>query len=183
MFIYNLKLNSSKISKIIIAIIILIVLILCFLVGFKLYNASIDSGSECEIIQKEEFTNITVKNYTNILKMVHDDVDTYVGQKIKFSGFVYRVYDIDNNQFVLARNMIISSDLQTVIVGFLCNYDEALKFPDNTWVEIEGKIVKDQYHNSDIPVLQIINIKQIEKPADEYVYPPDDNYIPTSTII
>lgn len=58
------------------------------------------------------------KNYTNVLKSVHDDISTYVGQKVSFSGYVYRVYDFQDDQFVLARDMVVSSDFQTVIVRF-----------------------------------------------------------------
>ena len=31
------------------------------------------------------------------------------------------MYDFNNEQFVLARDMIVSSDFQTVVVGFLCH--------------------------------------------------------------
>lgn len=113
------------------------------------------------------------------METVHNDIDTYVGQKIKFSGFVYRVYDLTNEQFVLGRHMIISSDFQTVIVGFLCHYKDASNFADSDWIEIEGTITKGSYHG-DMPIIEITSIKQIDRPNDEYVYPPNENYIPTS---
>lgn len=181
MFVYNFKLNSSFVFKFIVFVIIIVVLSLCGLVAYKLYNASIESG--CEKGSNNECFELTNKNYSNILQMVHDNVDTYVGQKIKYSGYVYRVYDLQNNQFVLARNMIISSDFQYVIVGFLCQCDDAIRYADNTWVELEGEIVKGCYHGLDIPILEIKNIKQIDKPSDEFVYPPDNSYIPTAEIL
>ena len=152
---------------------------MCGLIGYKLYNASIKVNDD---IKQNEISELTNKNYSTILKTVHENIDTYVGQKIKFSGFVYRVYDLDKEQFVLARNMIISSDFQTVVVGFLCHYKDAINFKDNTWVEIEGTITKGTYHE-DMPILEITSIKKIDKPNDEYVYPPDEDYIPTSVII
>ena len=78
--------------------------------------------------------------------------------------------------------MIISSDFQSVIVGFLCHYADAISLPDNTWVEIEGTITKGSYHG-DMPILEINSLKEIDKPNNEYVYPPDENFIPTSNII
>jgi len=125
---------------------------------------------------------LTNRNYSTVLETVHNDIDTYVGQKIKFSGFVYRVYDLTKEQFVLGRHMIISSDFQTVVVGFLCHYKDAINFPDSCWVEIEGSITKGEYHG-DMPIIEITSIKQIDKPNDEYVYPPDENYIPTSAVL
>ena len=78
--------------------------------------------------------------------------------------------------------MIISSDFQSVIVGFLCESEESKNFEDNTWVEITGKIVKGDYHG-DMPIVKITKINTINKPNDEYVYPPDESYIPTSGIV
>jgi uncharacterized membrane protein YcgQ (UPF0703/DUF1980 family) len=46
---------------------------------------------------------------------------------------------------------------------------------------LHGKIVKGNYHG-EIPVIQVTKIETIEKPSDEYVYPPDDYYIPTSAL-
>ena len=88
MFIYNFKLNGRKLFKFIFAIIIVIVLVLCGIVSYKLYNANIrvDDG-----IKQNDVVELTNENYSTILKTVHDDIDTYIGQKIKFTGFVYRV--------------------------------------------------------------------------------------------
>ena len=179
MFIYNIKLSGTKMFKFVFIIIIAFVIFLCGVVGYKLYKASITVNDDISCSGIPKLTN---KNYSSILKTVHENVDTYVGQKIKFSGFVYRVYDLDKEQFVLGRNMIISSDFQTVVVGFLCHYKDAETLRDNAWVEIEATITKGTYHG-DMPILEINSLKQIEKPNDEYVYPPDEDYIPTSLIL
>jgi len=179
MFIYNVKLNGTTIFKFIFVIIIIFVIVLCGIVGYKIYSASIKVNDD---ISHNEVSELTNKNYSTILKAVHENIDNYVGQKIKFSGFVYRVYDLDKEQFVLGRNMIISSDFQTVVVGFLSHCKDSINFKDNTWVEIEGTITKGTYHG-DMPILEITSIKEIEKPNDEYVYPPDENYIPTYAIL
>lgn len=180
MFVYNLKLNGSTLFKILLSIIILIVICLCGVVAYRIYMASTNSLNDD--IKSNGITELTNQNYATILQAVHDDVDSYVGQKIKFSGFVYRVYDLSQEQFVLGRNMIISSDFQSVVVGFLCHYKKAIAFADSVWVELEGTITKGSYHGSDMPILEVTSIKEIEKPNDEYVYPPDENYIPTSAI-
>ena len=118
----------------------------------------------------------------NILHF-HENLNEYVGIKIKFSGYVYRLIDFDENQFVLARDMIINEDgTQYVVVGFLCEYNKAKEFSDNSWVEITGEIIKGDYHG-DMPIIKITEIKNTNKPNDELVYPPDDSYIPTSDII
>ena len=89
---------------------------------------------------------------------------------------------MQDNQFVLARNMIINSNSQSVVVGFLCECDSAKDFANDTWVEITGEIVKGSYHG-DMPIVRITDIKAVDTPKEEYVYPPDDSYIPTSVVL
>ena len=78
--------------------------------------------------------------------------------------------------------MLINSDSQSVVVGFLCSYDKAKDLKNGTWVNISGKIIKGYYHD-EIPVIDINTIKETSKPEEEYVYPPDTSYIPTSIIL
>lgn len=179
MFIYNFKINNRVIYRIILIAIILFVLILCGIVSYKIYSSSIRVNDN---LPNKDYIEITNENYATILKTVHDNIDEYIGQKIKYSGFVYRVYDLNRTQFVLGRNMLISSDYKTVVIGFLCNYNEANKLKDYAWVEIEGTIFKGIYHG-DMPILEIYSLKEIQKPNNEYVYPPNEDYIPTSKIL
>lgn len=181
MFIYNLKVSGSKIFKFFAVTVSIIVVILFILSIYKIiFGAKNDSTYADYMISA--VSPIDPKNYTNILKAVHEDMDSYVGTKFRFSGFVYRAIDFKENQFVLARNMVISSDYQTLIVGFLCESEKIINIKDNTWIEITGTIQKGEYHG-DIPVIKVTNLKETEKPIDEYVYPPDDTYIPTSGVI
>ena len=181
MFVCNFKLNKSSISKIFLFIMFAIVITILGFTIYRLCNFEILDTVKDEI----NYNNIqvlTASNYTNVLKEVHDNLDKYVGQKIAFTGYIYRVYDLKQSEFVLARNMVISSDYQTLVVGFLCNYENALNYSDNTWVTITGKITKGDYHG-EIPVIQIEKIEKCDKPNDEYVYPPDDSFVPTSAIL
>lgn len=180
MFVCNFKLNKNIISKIFLITICLIVLILLILSVYKIfYNGSILKIND--ELPNSNVINIDSNNYTNVLKSVHDNLDTYINKQISFTGYVYRVYDFDDTQFVLARDMVISSDMQTLVVGFLCKYKNASNFTDGTWVNITGTIKKGDYHG-DIPIIEINEMKKCEKPNSFYVYPPDDTFIPTSAI-
>ena len=183
MFIYNLKVNGGVALKIIIVILSIFML---GVFGFSVYKIFFTSGKFVinDKIKRQDITEIQTENYTNILKAVHDDPDSYIGMKVNFTGYIYRVIDFKNNQFVIARDMFINeSKTQSVVVGFLCECDNAKDFADNSWVKITGTIVKGDYHG-DMPIVKIIDIKSVEKPSsDEYVYPPDDSYIPTAGIL
>ena len=176
MFIYNLKINGSKTFKIIFTFLTLILIFILVLVTYKIFYGAKNNSNISSM--ENDILHIKAKNYTNILKTVHDNIDDYIDMKLNFTGYIYRLGDFKDNQFVLARNMIISSDFNYVIVGFLCEYDNIKNFKDFTWVNVTGYITKGDY-NGDMPILKITDIKLVDKPNDEFVYPPDDNCIPT----
>lgn len=180
MFVYNLKLNGNVIFRTIIISIIILSLIILSISIYNFYykskfilNDNLPSNSIAKIESHE---------YTNILKQVYDNIDTYVGQSINFTGYVYKIYDLKDSEFILARDMLINSDSQSVVVGFLCSYDKAKDLKEGTWVNITGQIIKGYYHN-EIPVIDVNKIQEATKPEEEYVYPPSDTYIPTSVIL
>lgn len=191
MFICNFKLNGSKFAKIcFICILLTVLLIFCFsiysiFVSKKNNDLEIDeevlnNGTACQ--KKDGVLEIEPKNYTNVLQAVHNDVNSYVGCKLHFSGYVYKLLDFESNQFVLARDMLVSEDKsQTLVVGFLCSYVNAMDFEEGTWVDLTGTITKEDFHG-EIPVIQVESINRIDKPEDSYVYPPDRTYIPTSFV-
>lgn len=179
MFIFNFKINGSKVFKIFFTFVVILLIFVMLFVVFRVFKGSNNNTSfQVKDSTQDDICEIQPSNYTNILKSVHENIDDYVGMKIKFSGYVYRVLDLNDNQFVLARNMIISSNYQSVVVGFLCSLEGAEQYNDGTWVEVTGEIVKGNYHG-DMPILKITNITTINPPNEEFVYPPDDSYIPT----
>lgn len=183
MFVYNFKLNRTNIFKCILVIAIIVFVILFGIAVYRIVSASLNDNFKVDdTILKGEVATLTAENYTDVLKMVHNDLDTYIGQKIKFTGYVYRAPDFTENEFVLARNMLINNNSQTLIVGFLCNCEQIKTYEDNTWIEIVGEITKGNYHG-EIPVIKITQITKTQKPDDEFVYPPDDTYIPTSVVL
>lgn len=180
MFVCNMKLNSKVFFKIIFVILCCVILIMCGIGVYKVFfreNVKINDN-----INEKGINVISSSNFTNVLKTVHSNLDEYVGTRIKFTGFVYRLYDFSPEQFVLAREMIVSTDYQAVVVGFLCHLNGAEKYKDGCWIEIEGTITKGDYHG-EIPVIEIESIHETQIPNEEYVYPPDESYVATSKIL
>lgn len=179
MFVYNVKFNGKALVKLLFVIVAIAVTIYFVVSAWKIYNNSFKVKDE---IAEPDIMQLTSENYTNVLKSVHDDIDSYVGKKICFTGYVYRLLDFKETEFVLARDMVVSSDMQTLVVGFLCDYKNAKDFENDSWVEIIGEITQGSYHG-EMPIIQVKEIKQIEKPkSDLYANPPTDTYIPTSAI-
>lgn len=178
MFIFNIKINSKNIVKT--AFIIMSIIITIFFI-ISIYKILSESFRVQDEISTPEVSVIEASNYTNILKSVYENLDDYVGQTICFKGYIYRNSDFKENEFVLARDMTTSRENETLVVGFLCNYNDSKNFVDGTWVEITGTIEKGNYHG-EIPVLKIIKILATDEPEDALVCPPDDTYVPTAVI-
>ena len=181
MFVFNLKFTKTNFFKIIFTLLVIIMIIILCIVMYKIFTGANNEFTVSDNIDENQIMQIEPKNYTNILKTVHENIDDYVGKKIKFTGYVYRISDLKDNQFVLARNMIVTSDFQFLVVGFLCEANNAKDFQNDMWVDITGEITKGDYHG-DMPIIKITDIKYTNKPAEENVYPPDESYIPTSSI-
>lgn len=180
MFIYNFKINGGLALKVIIVLLSIFMLVVF---GFSIYKIFFTSGKFVvnDKIKPKEITEIQTENYTNILKAVHDDPDSYIGMKIGFTGYIYRVIDFNDDQFVIARDMFIDENKnQSVVVGFLCECDEVDEFSDGTWVNIIGTIELGKYHNEQIPFIKVTDIKETEEPQDSNVFPPSNDYVPTS---
>lgn len=184
MFIFNIKLSKTKFFKVILAFMTIICISITCIGIYKIYTKS--KNSEYEIskgncMPSNEIAYLTDENYTNILKEVHENLDTYIGQKICYTGYVYRVPDIQPNQFILARDMQVGNSNHTVIVGFLCSSDVANNFDTYSWITVTGEIEKSYYYG-DIPCIKITEITPATKPENCIIPEPNDNFIQTSSI-
>lgn len=182
MFIFNVKVKGSLLLKFLIIFLSIIMLIIF---AITIYRIFVKDGNffVSDSILKKDITEIDSSNYTNILQAVHDNTDSYVGMKIKFTGYVYRVLDFNDNEFVLARDMLINKEnTQAVVVGFLCTYKDAEDFEDGTWVNVTGTIKKGKYHNQEIPIIEIKSLEETDEPEEEFVLPPNNSYVPTSAM-
>lgn len=183
MFIYNLKINGGIALKLIIVVLSVFMLIVF---GISVYRIFFTSGkfSVDDRLAANEITEIQPENYTNILQAVHDDLDSYVGMKIKFTGYVYRLIDFKENQFVLARDMFINENqTQSVVVGFLSKYKNGQDLNDGDWIEVTGVIEKGKYHNKEIPIIKVTELQHTSEPESHFVMPPSDTYIPTNGLL
>ena len=178
MFIYNFSLHNNRILKFLLYIIVSVLI-----VGILFFTFShIKNCKKVYVTDSnnyEEILEIKSANFTNFLKDSHDNINSYVGKNFKCIGFVHRLYDFKNNQFVLAREMftgpISGGSAEVVVVGIMCESDKISSYSDKTWIEIEGTIEKGFYH-TDIPVVKVTNITPTTCPNPPFVNPPDGGY-------
>lgn len=183
MFIYNVKINGGAALKLLIIVLSIFMLIVFGISVYRIFFLSGDFRVKDRSIANE-ITKIEPENYANILEAVHNDIDSYVGMKIKFTGYVYRLIDFEEDEFVLARDMFINKEnIQSVVIGFFSKYKNANNLKSGEWIEVIGRIEKGKYHKKEIPVIKIIQLKQVSEPENSFVIPPNDTYIPTSGLL
>ena len=183
MFIYNIKINGGIALKAIIVILSVFMLVVFGISVFKIFFTS-GKFEVNDKIKIKEITEINSDNYANILQAVHDDLDSYIGMKIKITGYIYRLIDFEENQFVIARDMYINKEkTQSVVVGFLTQYKNAKNFKNGEWVELIGVIEKGKYHNEEIPIIRVTELESVDVPKNSFVNLPSDTYIPTSGLL
>lgn len=87
MVIFNIKLNKKSIFKTVIAIMLAVCITLCIVGAYMLFVNNNENELE-EIgncLPESQIAEISPENYTNILQAVHENIDTYIGQKISFT--------------------------------------------------------------------------------------------------
>lgn len=166
---------------VIVCIIIFIIAAYNLFLGMKNYDSE-NFNVQDSYFEDGKIFDIPANQYTNVLKEVHDNIDDYIGKEISFVGYVYKIDYLGKNQFVLARNMIINSASQSVVVGFLSEYEKINEIENLCWVKIHGTITKGNLAG-EIPVIQITSLQKTDRPRDEFVYPPDDTYVQTSSTL
>lgn len=114
--------------------------------------------------------NVSDKNYVDDLDEISNNIDKYVGKTIKVKGFIYRKQDLSSNQFILSRLYMYCCVADTQLIGYLTNYDKVDTLGDDTWYEVTAKIEKAKVDGDTVPQLNIVNINQIDKPGEQYVY-------------
>jgi uncharacterized membrane protein YcgQ (UPF0703/DUF1980 family) len=85
----------------------------------------------------------------------NENIDSYVGTKVKITGYIYRLIDFSDNQFVIARDMRFNNNSNSLVIGFLCESKDAHKYSDGTWVDVLGIIKKGKF-NDDLAILNVI---------------------------
>lgn len=116
MLLYNLKINENRLFKFLFIVLLIFILIIF---SFSIYNIFFRETNNIkksdiftinDAIKSNEIFEITEENYTTILQTVTNNIDSYLGLKIHFIGYVYRLIDFKETEFVLARDMIVSND-------------------------------------------------------------------------
>ena len=124
-------------------------------------NINENNNNQCDNdINKDDISNnitnnkileINSNNFTTFLKNCNENIDSYVGKTVHISGFVYRLSDFAQNQFVVARLMPIHYESAS---NKKSNFMAKLELDDNSDLALYGEAdVKLNYKFNLIPNL------------------------------
>jgi len=117
--------------------------------------------------------NIVVdeQNFLNWLYILYRDAEEYRGTEIEITGFVFRDEEFEQNQFVLARFIMVCCIADMQLAGLMCRYEGAQELQTDEWVRILGHIEEETFLGEKIPVIIPEEIIPAEKPEIPYIYP------------
>ena len=120
-------------------------------------------------INKQEI-DISSENYMEIMEVIYDYPEEFIGKTISLTGFVYQDPSQDKQQF-LFRFGIIHCIADSGVYGLLTKGNE-VTYPDNTWIKAKGKISL-TYHKElkqSLPTLEVSSFEKVAQPENPYVY-------------
>lgn len=125
---------------------------------------------ELKRYQDLDTVEITTENYMEIMELIYQYPDVFVGKTVRYTGFVYNDPQTQGYQFVF-RFGIIHCIADSGVYG-LASRGAEQHFEDNTWVTVTGTISLDYHQNlkQTLPILNITDMKQVEEPSNPYVY-------------
>jgi putative membrane protein len=105
------------------------------------------------------------------LNELYMNVDTYVGCRISVTGFVFKDPEtLGADEFVPARLGMTCCAADLIPYGFICKYDGAAELESDTWVRVEGVVMKGEYAGFEEPQITVTSVEAAE-PVEGYIYP------------
>lgn len=150
MFVLNVKFNKKVFIKVFtIVVIVLVTTLFIFTIKKVIIPASKNKMLKMNVntnaINKDDISNnksnnkileINSNNFTTFLKNCNENIDSYVGKTVHISGFVYRLSDFAQNQFVVARLMPIHYESAS---NKKSNFMAKLELDNNTDLALYGE--------------------------------------------
>jgi putative membrane protein len=126
------------------------------------------------IKEAREGKSITLndKHFVLIMDDIYNNPVKYNKKTITVTGMsLKRKFANIKEEFAIARLMMVCCAADVQPAGFICRYKDAADVLPNRWYKITGTIILINNKNSIVPIIEVAEANNAEKPANEYVYP------------
>lgn len=120
---------------------------------------------------------INDENFLMLHEDINNNIDRYKGKTIITYGFVYKDENHEVNEFLTARVVVVCCAADSLITGYLCEWDEAKSLEHESWVKIQGTIDSTLYKYEsidfeyEIPLILVDQVTSHPVPEMEYIFP------------
>ncbi|MGM0169518.1 hypothetical protein IGI39_003834 [Enterococcus sp. AZ135] len=139
------------------------------------YNKSDYNDQMTKLMKKYETDQkleITDENYLEVMELIYNYPNSFVGKKISFNGFVYEAGKKDQKYDFLFRFGIIHCVADSGVFGLMTKLPDNLTVKNNQWLHVEGTITLDFFEPFDrqIPAVEVSSAQTVSAPKNQYVY-------------
>lgn len=139
------------------------------------YNQSDYNEQMTKLMKKYETDQkltVTDENYLEVMELIYNYPNSFVGKKISFTGFVYEANKENQKYDFLFRFGIIHCVADSGVFGLMTKLPDHLMVKNNQWLHVEGTITLDFFEPFDrqIPSVEVNDVQMVSSPKNQYVY-------------
>lgn len=139
------------------------------------YNKSDYTDQMNKLMKKYETDQklvITDENYLEVMELIYNYPNSFVGKKISFNGFVYEANKNNQKYDFLFRFGIIHCVADSGVFGLMTKLPVDTTVKNNQWLHVEGTITLDFFEpfQRQIPSVTVNSAQTVSAPKNQYVY-------------
>lgn len=139
------------------------------------YNQSDYNEQMTKLMKKYETDQkltVTDENYLEVMELIYNYPNSFVGKKISFTGFVYEANKENQKYDFLFRFGIIHCVADSGVFGLMTKLPDHLMVKNNQWLHVEGTITLDFFEpfERQIPSVEVNDVQTVSSPKNQYVY-------------
>ncbi|MGX7205536.1 TIGR03943 family putative permease subunit [Enterococcus pingfangensis] len=139
------------------------------------YNKS-DYNEQMDKLMKkyaaDQKLEVTDENYLEMMELIYNYPNSFVGKKISFNGFVYETTSKNQKYNFLFRFGIIHCVADSGVFGLMTKLPADMTVKNNQWLHVEGTITLDFFEpfQRQIPSVAVDSTQIVSTPENQYVY-------------
>lgn len=123
-----------------------------------------------EMVNKSILT-LTNDNFASYLTTITSYPQYFIGKEIELEGFILEEDCHANSRTVITRFLVTHCVADAHAIGLVIEDGVASGMEENKWIYVKGKLDVSNSDEMGIPVIKVNSWREIQVPADPYIYP------------